>query len=303
MFRCWYSTTLAKIEHAMQLRQLVSEPLLHFFVIGAGLFALFAWNNDDALQSPDDIVVDTMRIDALKAQFERGWQRPPTPSELSNLIDTWVNEEVLYREGLALGLDRDDPVTRQRVAQKMEFISEELVEFSPDTAELELWFSANADRYREDPRFSFWQLYFNPSVQGDSFDARVDEAIQALANGVVPDGDSTMLPAALDDAPLAEVRRTFGQQFAESLQDLAVGEWSGPVASGYGLHFVLIHSAQASRLPAFDEVRAAVERDYVAERTRELKDAFFDRLRQRYNVVYDDSIELADERRAGEDMK
>lgn len=302
MFRCWYSTTLAKIEHTMQLRQLVREPLLHFFVIGAGLFALFAWNNDDALHSPDDIVVDMMRVDALKTQFERTWQRPPTPSELLNLVDNWVNEEVLYREGLALGLDRDDPVTRRRVAQKMEFISEELVEFSPDAAELEAWFSENADRYREDPRFTFRQLYFNPSAHSDSFDARVDGAIQALANGAVPDGDSTMLPAALDDAPLAEVRRTFGQQFAESLQGLAVGEWSGPVASGYGLHFVRIDSARASRLPAFEEVRAAVERDYVVERTSELKDAFFEKLRQRYNVVYD-SIELADERRVGDGME
>lgn len=287
----------------MRLRQLAREPLLHFFVIGAGLFALFAWNNEDALQSPDDIVVDTTRVDALKTQFERVWQRPPTPSELLTLVDNWVNEEVLYREGLALGLDRDDPVTRRRVAQKMEFISEQLVESSPDAAELEAWFAENTDRYREDPRFSFRQLYFNPSAHGESFDARVDGAIQSLANGVLPESDSTLLPAALDDAPLAEVRRTFGQQFAESLQGLAVGEWGGPVASGYGLHFVLIDSAQASRLPAFDEVRVTVERDYLAERTRELKDAFLDKLRQRYNVIYDDSIALADERRAGDGLE
>jgi hypothetical protein len=282
------------------MRRLIREPLLHFFVLGAGLFAVFAWDNDEALQAPDDIVVDASRLDAIRLQFERVWQRPPTPEELQSLVDNWVREEILYREGLTLGLDRNDPVLRRRVAQKMEFISEELVEVQPDTGAIEAWFSDNAEKYRVDPRFSFRQLYLDPSAHGDAFEAILADIGRALASGDVPDGDATLLPAVLEDVTLADVRRTFGERFAESLQGLDVGEWDGPVASGYGLHFVHVDSIQASRLPDLDEVRGAVERDYRAERTRELKDAFYETLRKRYNVVYDKSITLANEQGAGE---
>lgn len=275
------------------MKKLLREPLLHFFVAGACLFALFAWKSDDALRSPDDIIVDTMRVDALKTQFERVWQRSPTPDELQNLVENWVREEIFYREGVALGLDRNDPVLRRRVAQNMEFIAEEFVEPLSGDGELEEWFARNADDYRIDPRFSFRQVYLDPSAHGAAFEARVEEVNQVLASGNIPAGDVTLLPVELKDVALAEVRRTFGDAFAESLQELAVGEWAGPVASGYGLHFVHVESMQASRLPELDEVRDAAERDYVVEQTRALKDRFYETLRERYNVVYDDNLALA----------
>ena len=89
----------------MTLDRIIREPLVHFFVLGAALFGLFSWLHEGALDAPDEIVVDGMRVDALRMQYERLWQRPPTKTELKGLVDNWVREEVLYREGLALGLD------------------------------------------------------------------------------------------------------------------------------------------------------------------------------------------------------
>jgi hypothetical protein len=282
----------------MQLKQLLKEPLLHFFVLGAFLFLLFSWTNEDAMRGPDEIVVDAARIDALTQQFERVWQRPPTADELSALVDNWVREEVFYREGIALGLDREDPILRRRVAQKMEFISEELMGASATDDDLRAWFSDNADDYRLDPRVSFRQIFFNRSARGDAIDAAVDEALNELASGQVPGGDATLLPAELTDASLSEVRRTFGDRFASALNGLSVGDWSGPIESGYGLHLVRIDNREESRLPAFDDVRAAVERDFLAERTRELKDKLYETLRQRYTITVEDGVTLADEREA-----
>ena len=274
------------------MERLLREPLLHFFVLGACLFALFALKTDDVLQSPNDIVVDKIRVDAIKTQFQRVWQRSPTPDELHSLVENWVREEILYREGLALGLDRNDPLLRRRVSQKMEFISEELVEPSSSTTELEEWYAKHADDYRIDPTFSFRHIYLNPSAHDAALEDRVEEAAQALASGEIPAGDATLLPVEMEDVTLTEVRRTFGEVFAESLQRLAVGEWAGPVASGYGLHFVHIDSMQASRVPELDEVRDAAERDFLADRTRALKDRFYETLRERYNVVYEDNLAL-----------
>ena len=282
------------------LKRILKEPLLHFFVLGLSLFVLFAWANDDRQRAPDEIVIDAARIAALKAQFERVWQRPPTPDEMSGLVDNWVREEVLYREGVALGLDRSDPVLRRRVAQKMEFISEDLVAVPPTEEDLRTWFKDHADDYRLDPRFSFRQLYFNPDVHGESLEAVVEGARDSAANGQVPDGDSTLLPDTLNDFSLADVRSAFGERFAETLTDLALHDWQGPVVSGYGLHLVRVDEKIEARLPAFEEVRAAVERDFRSDRSRELRDRFYGTLRQRYTVTYEDDVTLADNRKAEE---
>jgi hypothetical protein len=284
------------ITEIMKLKRILREPFLHFFVLGVLFFALFSWASDDQMRAPDEIVIDETRIAAIESQFERVWQRRPTPDEMTSLVDDWIREEVLYREGMALGLDRDDPVLRRRVAQKMEFISDGLLDSPPSEKELRAWYKDNADAYRLDPRYSFRQVYFNPAVRRGSLEAAMQDALPMLQNGDVVAGDATLLPGGLDDVALAEVSRTFGQRFAEALAKLPLHTWTGPIESGYGLHLVYVDERQDARLPAFDEVSAAVKRDYLAKRTRELKDAFYETIRQRYVVTYVDGVTLADKR-------
>lgn len=276
----------------MNLNKLLREPLLHFSVLGACLFALFAWTADDAMQAPDDILVDTVRIESLKAHFQRMWKREPTQEELPKLIKDWVREEVLYREGLALGLDKNDPLLRQRIVQKMEFISEDLIEPSINQAELAQWFAKNANNYRIEAHYSLRQLYLKSSGATATFEASVNDIKQALARGEMPTGDETHLPATLNNASLVEVRRTFGEAFSKSLSKIAVGAWVGPIVSGFGSHFVYIDSMQASRVPELNEVRKVVERDYLAELTRQSKERLFDQLHQPYTIIYDESLAL-----------
>jgi len=278
----------------MQLKRIFREPLLHFFVLGVLLFALFSWVSDDGVRAPDEIVIDAARMAALESQFERVWQRPPTPDEMAGLIDNWIREEVFYREGVALGLDRNDPLLRRRLAQKMEFISEDLSASPPTEEELRSFFEANADDYRLDSRFSFRQLYFDPAAHGDSLDAVLERALDLVAEGQIPDSAPTLLPAEMTDASLREVQRTFGDRFAEALTELAVGKWVGPIASGYGVHLVRIDQKQEAQLPDFDDVRGTVERDLRAKQGSERKDAIFEALRQRYTVTVEDGVTLAD---------
>lgn len=277
----------------MHLNRIFREPLLHFFVLGALLFALFSWTSDDGMRAPDEIVIDAALVASFRSQFERVWQRPPTPEELSGVVENWIREEVFYREGMALGLDRDDPILRRRVAQKMEFISEDLADTPPTDDELRGFFADNAADYRLDSRFSFRQLYFNPDVRGTSLEAAVAAALDALARGQVPESDATLLPAELGDASLSEVRRVFGDRFAEALAALPAGDWAGPLVSGYGVHLVRIENRQEARQPALDEVRADVERDFRSSRRREQKEALFEALRQRYTVTFEDGVTLA----------
>jgi len=268
----------------MQAKLFLREPLFHFFLLGVVLFIAYDWASDGGPPPEDVIVVDAARVAALEAQFERVWQRPPTPPELSGLIDSWVREEVFYRESLALGLDRDDPVLRRRLAQKFEFISENLSESPPTEQDLRDYFVANADEYRLPPRFSFRQVYFDPARRGTETDAFVERSLAALTAGESVSGDATLLPGAMDDASFDRVAGTFGEAFAQSLEDLPVGTWVGPVRSGYGIHLLLVEDRQAGRTPAFAEVESAVDRDFRSYRGRQRKDALYEALLERYTV-------------------
>lgn len=278
------------------MKRILREPLLHFFALGVLLFALFSGVNDDGMRAPDEIVIDAARVAAIESQFERVWQRPPTSDETAGLVDNWIREEVLYREGMALGLDRDDPILRRRVVQKMDFISEDLADSPPTEDELRAFFAANVADYRLDARFSFRQFFFDPAAHGDSLEAAFVTALDAVKDGQLPESDATLLPSEMSDASSSAVRKTFGDRFVEALAGSPVGDWVGPLASSYGVHLVRIDEKQEARLPDFDSVRAAVERDLRAEQRRERKDAIYEKLRKRYTITFEDDTQLADRR-------
>jgi len=96
------------------MRRILREPLLHFLLLGALLFGAYRWVDGEGARAPDQIVVPAERVRGLADQFQRTWLRPPTEPELDSLVQTFVREEVMYREGVARGLDRDDPIIRRR---------------------------------------------------------------------------------------------------------------------------------------------------------------------------------------------
>jgi hypothetical protein len=102
---------------------LLREPLLHFAVLGALLFALHGWLGAGTVEDAE-IVVPAHTVAALARDFERAYERPATQAELDELIGEYVREEVYYREAVAAGLDRDDAIIRRRLRQKMEFAAE-----------------------------------------------------------------------------------------------------------------------------------------------------------------------------------
>jgi hypothetical protein len=286
---------LADRVHTMTMRRILREPLLHFLLLGALLFWLYGALNRGALDAPGEIVVDRARVENIAAQFQRTWQRPPAAQELQGLIDSWVREEVYYREGLAQHLDRDDPVVRRRVAQKLTAMADAQTTAEAGEAELQAWLVAHPDDYRMEPRYELRQVFFDPTRHGQRLNAEVEAARAALARGSRGAlGDATMLPNTLDAAPASEVERVFGQDFATAVAALPVGGWQGPIASGYGVHLVEIGSREPGRVPALAEVRVAVERDLLRARADQSGEALYQSLRQRYAVRIESSPRVSD---------
>jgi parvulin-like peptidyl-prolyl isomerase len=264
--------------------------LLHFFALGAGLFALSAILQGPVAEAPNRIHVDAAQIRQIEQGFERTWQRPPTRQELEGLVDEFVREEIYYREALAMGLDRDDTIVRRRMRQKLEFLSNDLAPPSePDDAALERHLAAHADAHRIEPRVALRQVFVSRDRRGD---AAVDEARALLARlpldpGAAAAGDPSMLPASLALAPLGEVRRVFGDDFAAAVARVEPGRWTGPIESGFGLHLVFVERREEGRLPTLAEVRDAVRADWESARRTEANEAFYRRLRERYQVTVD----------------
>ncbi|MBF7730091.1 peptidyl-prolyl cis-trans isomerase [Pseudomonas sp. N040] len=268
--------------------KILREPLLHFLFLGLLLFGLFDLVAGPPGGSERRVVISQAMSNEMAQGFQATWQRPPTPEELKALVDTRVREELLYREGVALGLDRDDPVIRRRVAQKVEVMAEEsALSDAIDDAELERYLQRNAQRYALPAEVAFEQVLFAPDTHGAQLQANLASGLQRLQAGAAAEqvGDRTQLPARVEATPADLVAREFGEPFAAALPELPLGSWAGPVASGFGWHLVRLQSLTPARPASLKDVRKAVERDWENERRMQAKQAYYEQLGERYEVI------------------
>jgi hypothetical protein len=280
----------------LKLKRILHEPLLHFLFIGTLLFVVFAvFNKQEIAVDSKKIVVSAGDIERLAANWSKKWNRQPTEAELKGLIDSYVREEVYYREALALGLDQDDTVLRRRLMQKMEFLSNDLADLNnPDETALNEYFLANSDKYELPARISFTHVYFSRDKHGNEI---FDTAGKVLADIRVSDTHTSRAPERGDPFMLQydftletpfEISRLFGQQFTEELFQTATESWQGPIASGYGLHLVRISEKIDARMPELAAVIDKVRTDYMFEQRQKTNKAIYERFKERYEIVIED---------------
>ena len=278
---------------------LLHEPLVHFIVLGAMLFALFALASRPGATPPGRIVVTQGRIAHLSAGFEATRRRAPSAEELQGLIRNYIREEVYYREALAMGLDRDDAVIRRRLQQKLEFVSEDVASLADAAdADLEALMRAHPERFRTEQRVSFRHVYLDPRRHPGTLARDGARLLARLKNAgttaeVSELGDAFLLDNRFDAVPASEVAKLFGEKFAAALSDVPLAEWQGPIESGYGQHFVLVSKRTEPRLPALDEVRENVRREWASLERRKADEQFYQELLARYEVVVENP-QLAD---------
>jgi len=278
-----------------QIMRLLREPLFHFLVIGGLLFALYIAVSGPPPAPANKIIIGPERIAQLAAGYEAVWQRPPSDGELRGLLDGFVREEVFYREALALGLERDDAIIRRRLQQKMEFLTDsgaDLIE--PAAGELEAYYESNKDKYQDVPQISFQQIFLGESPTAE----RQTEILTALMDDTETDpykwGERTMLLPQMALSPPTAIDSVFGAGFFGGLMQLPTNAWAGPVESGYGVHLVRIEDSLPARLPPLDEVRDAVLHDWKSDKAKEVREQFYARLLERYDVVLSDGNEPSD---------
>ncbi len=266
-------------------------PLLHFLILGLLLFGLYSRYGEKGETVTKEIVVSSQQVQLLSSLWEKQWRRPPTPQELDGLVQSFIREEVLYREALAMGLDKDDTVVRRRLAQKIEFLAQDLAtQIEPSDQELRTFFEEHPEVFEEPALITFTHVYINIDRHGDrSFDV-ADEVLAKLRADGDPSqlGDRFMLQRDYLRKSPAEVARHFGSQFAAEVFELEKGEWQGPVQSGYGLHLVLVDSQEEPYLPSLEDVRTLVRDEFMSFRRREVDELFYSRLREGYEITIEE---------------
>jgi parvulin-like peptidyl-prolyl isomerase len=274
--------------------KLFREPLLHFVILGVLIFAANAWREQrrPAANAAARIEVTAGTIARLCEGFTALWHRGPDADELRGLVNDHLREEVLYREALAMGLDRDDSIVRRRMAQKMEFLTQDIAAaVEPDDAALRRFFEVNAARYAKAARVSFRHVFFSKERRGARLEAHAGEALAALVNGASDEtmGDPWLREHEFTDANADEIAASLGREFAEKVTAMPAGEWRGPVASTYGLHLVRVSGRAESQPVAFEAVRDAVARDFSDERRRSANREFLERLKAQYRISVDEA--------------
>jgi hypothetical protein len=269
----------------------LKEPLIHFAALALAIFgAYYLLKPSRGESSADQIVVTAPKIGQLAAVFAKTWQRPPMPQELKGLIDDDVKEEIYVREALALGLDKDDTVIRRRLRQKMEFLNDADADaLTPSEADLQAYLMAHADKFALDPAAAFQQVFLNPDQHRDTIAQDADAILQTLRANPSLDsttlGDVSLLPSEMPLTDKATIDKTFGPEFAEAVSKAETGQWTGPLASSFGLHVVRITETKPGRLPALGEVHDALAREWSNEKRKQLEDARLNGLLKRYRVT------------------
>ena len=275
------------------MKKLLREPLVHFLLLGLLVFAGFKVTSRNEAGEPSKIVVTQAQVESLVTGFSRTWQRPPTTLELEGLIREYIREEVCTREALALGLDKDDSVIRRRLRQKLEFISDSVAsQADPTEEQLQQYLQAHANSFRGERQLTFSQVYLDPQKHGENLTRDINQMLAELRLGskseVSKMGDSLLLEQNFESVPAGEISKQFGEKFVADLADLPVGEWSGPIESGYGLHLVIVIDRKDGSVPALADVRETVKRDWVNARRSETNEKFYQALLKRYTVTVEE---------------
>ena len=276
------------------LKRWLREPLVHFLLLGVALFAIYGYMNRGrgGFESSRQILLTLDDLRQMDMYFESQWHRQPTPQEFQAMVEDKVREEVLYREGLAMGLDKDDTIVKRRLAQKMQFLAEDVAAaHEPSTAELKAWFDNNKDKFALPSRYSFRHLYFSPDKRGKNAQEDAAKALAKIA-GQPEDsklaaslGDQFMFQDYYGDRTPEAIAKEFGPQFAVAIEKLKPGSWQGPVESGYGWHLVFVSTVIPGRIPAFEEIEPDVKTAWLGEQKRQAWQKAYAEMRSRYTVL------------------
>ncbi len=276
------------------LRRIFGDSLVQFLLIGLALFVGYTLlhRGQSAAPASHQIALTLDDLRTLELSFQSQWRRQPSVEEFNTMVENKIQEEILYREGLAMGLDKDDTIVKRRMAQKVQFLAEDVAgAHEPSSQELKAWFGKNAEKFALPGRVTFRHLFFGFDKRGQSARKDAAAALQKLAGQpensplAAASADTFMFEDYYADRTATELAKEFGPTFALGVVRLRPGSWNGPIESGYGWHLVFVDSIVPGRVPGFEEVEPDVHTAWLAAQKQQAWQEAYARMRSRYTVL------------------
>ncbi|MEY4268935.1 MAG: hypothetical protein RLZZ58_151 [Pseudomonadota bacterium] len=265
------------------------EPLVHFLIAGAAVFAFAGWRGTAVDPASRTIIIAVDDVQRMAERFVQTWQRQPTADEIDAMIRDEIKDEVYAREATRLGLADGDAIIRRRLRGKMEFLARAEVDaVMPTDTTLTAWIAKNPARYADGARHDFDQIFFVATDPARAQAAAV-AARAALDRGADWQtlGEAISLPRTMAAADDGAIDATFGAGFAAALAKAPLGRWAGPVTSGFGLHLIRVRARTAGKPPVLADVRQRVENDWRAATAADREARAYQLLLDAYRIKID----------------
>jgi hypothetical protein len=260
------------------LQRVLREPLTHFVVLGALIFAADHWVLAER-GDPQEIVITKEAYAEARGIFVAGMKREPTAAELKVLTDRWVDNEVLYREGLALGMDRGDQAMKDRVVFKVLTATQSGLALPKiDEAGLRTWFESRRDQYDLPARFSFEEAVLAAS---DATPEKLQKFVTALNNAQAPELEGSL--RIFKDRPRPTLVQSYGAPFADALEKQAINNWA-VLQSQEGYRAVRLTAVTPGRPVAYDEMKERVYTDWKEFTSSQLTKTAIREIAKKYRV-------------------
>ncbi len=291
-----------------QLTKLYKEPLVHFLVLGCGLFWLFNFSQSE-IQLPSSITAINVNEEALTTYMQfrakntnkdqiKNVLIAMSDIERQKIIDGYIQEEVLYREAKSMKLDSDDFIIRRRLVQKMDFItrgiSSDLIE--PTTKELTQYFDSNKEDYFVDASVTFTHIFFDYNKHGKQRAqqyalAKLQEipTRPILFEQSMQHGDRFPFHNHYVDKTASFIESHFNLKFSQQVFSEAntLNKWLGPISSPYGDHLIMVQKNESGHFPTFEEVSAQVAEDFFLDRIDKLQQQAINAVKDGYQITID----------------
>ena len=264
------------------------KRIVIFLIVGFLIYLIDIALNPD--ESSKDIYISDQELTSLITAWKSQVGRDPTDEEIVKIINNLVEEEILYREALLLGLDKEDRIIKRRLAQKITFLKQETLSENPNQEILRQFYEDNKEKYFKQPNYSFTHLFF---AKGTDSEARSIQALNDLLAGKKPvDSDPYLLGKNFTQKTLEEIARNFGNNFIVAFDSIESNKWSGPFESSFGHHLVVLRDFQDGFYPPFNELRDQVLSDYLALNKENAVNQYINNIKSEYRIIINPNLKF-----------
>lgn len=255
--------------------------IIVFFIIGLVIFLLDIGLNSQ--EDSKDIYVSDQELTSLLSAWQSQVGRPPSDEEIVNIINNLVQEEILYREALLLGLDQEDRIIKRRLAQKITFLKQETIPDEPSQEDLKKFFKQNKNNYFVPATYSFSHHYF--SKESNAKERAVKAFNDYQTNQAELAGDPFFLGKNFYQNSSNDIKKNFGELFFLAIENLTLNEWSGPHESAFGQHIIKLKEVKTGFYPSLEQVLLKVQQDYLSQSQDKAIAEYIDEIRSQYRVI------------------